>query len=83
MKLIVNPKTKAQEKVIKAFLEDLDIEFTKVEEDPVPYKIAPKKSLTQKEKKILESLDESVNFVNKYKKGKTRTKSLNQLLNEL
>jgi hypothetical protein len=84
MKLLVKPKTKRQEKIIKTFLENLDIEFDKVEEDAAIYKtISSKKPLTQKEKKILESLDQSVDFVNKYKKGKTEAKTINQLLNEL
>ncbi len=47
----------------------------------LPAKINPKKSLTRKEKKILHDLGQSVDFVNKYKKGETKTKSLKQLLN--
>jgi hypothetical protein len=81
---IINLKTKKQEKVVKEFLNDLDIEFqTIAEEDAAPYKTMPKKPLTQKEKKILKGIDQSVDFVNKYKKGKTKAKSFNQLLNEL
>jgi hypothetical protein len=83
MALIVKTKTKKQEKVVRDFLNDLDIEFLSVvEEDPAPYKTV-KKPLTAKEKKILKEIDQSVDFVNKYKKGKTKAKSLNQLLNEL
>jgi hypothetical protein len=69
--IIVNIKTKKQEKVVKEFLKDLDIEFqTIAEEDAAPYKITSKKPLTQKEKEILRDIDQSVDFVNKYKKGK-------------
>lgn len=52
MALIVNTKSKKQEKTIKDFLASHDIDFeTKVEEDAVTYRTTPKKSLTQKEKK--------------------------------
>ena len=54
-----------------------------VEEDAAVYKTSPKKKLTGKEKKILDNLSESVDFVNKYSKRKTKVKSINQLLNEL
>ncbi len=83
MKVIVNPKTKKQEKAVKTFLADLDIEFTIAEEDAAIYKTSPSKKLTQKEKKILDNLGQSVDFVNNYKKAKTKAKSLNQLLNKL
>lgn len=83
MKVIVNPKTKKQEKVVKAFLAGLDIEFTVAEKDAPIYKTTPSKKLTTKEKKILNNLEQSVDFVNNYKKNKTKAKSLNQLLNEL
>lgn len=84
MAIIVNIKTKKQEKVVKEFLNELDIEFqTIAEEDAAPYKTTSKKPLTQGKKKILKDLDQSVDFVNKYKKDKTKVKSLNQLLNEL
>jgi len=84
MKLIVKPKTKKEEKAIKTFLEDHSIDYLKLEEDAAVYEKASKtKPLTKKEKKILQSLDESIDFVNKYKKGKVKTKSLNELLNEL
>ncbi len=84
MAIIVNIKTKKQEKVVKEFLNELDIEFqTIAEEDAAPYKTTPKKLLMQKEKKILKGLNQSIDFVNKYKKGKTKAKPLNQLLNEL
>lgn len=82
MKVIVNPKTKKQEKAVKTFLADLDIEFTVAAEDAAIYKTTTSKKLTAKEKKILDNLDQSVDYVNNYRKGKTKAKSLNQLLNE-
>jgi hypothetical protein len=83
MKLVVNPKTKKQEKAVKEFLDDLHIEFTMAEEEQSVYKITPKKQLTKKEKDILNNLSQSVDFVKKYNKRKSNTKSINQLLNEL
>ena len=76
MALIIKPKTKQQEKAVKAFLQSLDIDYTQAKEDAALYKISPKKSLNLKEKKILNNLDKSVDFVNKYKKGKTKAKSI-------
>jgi hypothetical protein len=82
--IIVNIKNKKQAKIVKDFLNQLDIEFqTIAEEEAAPYKIIPKKTLTSKEKKILKDIDQSVDFVIKYKKGKGKAKSFNQLLNEL
>jgi hypothetical protein len=83
MKMIVNTKTKKQEKEVKNFLGNLDIEFTMVEEEAAVYKTVPQKHLTKKEKQILENLSQSVDFVNKHKKGKVKAKPLNRLLNEL
>lgn len=83
MKLIVNPKNKKQEKIAKDLLAGAAIDFTIVQEDAVPYKTSAKKQLSKKEKNILENLEQSVTFVNKYKKGNAKAKSLKQLLNEL
>lgn len=83
MKLIVIPKNKKQEKAVKNFLEGSAIDFTIAEEDAFVCKAAPKKTHSKKEKNILDSLEQSVDFVNKYKKGKTKAKSLKQFLNEL
>ena len=66
-----NPKIKTKEKP------------SLVEEDAAVYKTSPKKKLTEKEKQILDNLSQSIDFVKKYSKGKTKTKSINQLLNEL
>ena len=81
--MIVNTKSKKQEKVIKTFLDDLDIEFSIVEEEAAVYKRSPTKQLTKKEKQILENLSKSVDFVNKHRKGKVKAKPFNQFLNEL
>lgn len=83
MKLIINTKTKKEEKALKSYLREHDIPFTLVEDEAVTYKTKPGKPLTAKEKKILNQVDQSVEFVNKFKKGKTKNKSANQLLNEL
>ena len=83
MALVIKTKNKQQEKAVKAFLDENDIDYSKVEEDTVPYITRTKKTLTKKEKEILQGLQESVDFVNKHKKGKVKAKSLKQLLDEL
>lgn len=70
--LILNIKNKSKIPFLKELLKRL--EFVEV--------VEPKK-LTSKEKKILANLDEAVDFVNKYKKGGTKAKTINQLLDEL
>ena len=81
--MIVNTKTKKQEKAIKDFLDDHDIEFSMVEEEAAVYKTSSTKKLTKKEKQILDDLSQSVDFVNRQRKGKLKAKPLNQFLNEL
>jgi len=83
MKLVVNTKSKKQAKAVKDFLDQLSIDFTVVQEKEAVYKTTTKKPLTKKEKQVLDNLTQSVDFVKKYAKGKTKTKSLNQVLNEL
>ncbi|HEX7846264.1 MAG TPA: hypothetical protein VF476_10735 [Chitinophagaceae bacterium] len=83
MKLIVKPKTKKQEKAVKAFLDNLNVEFTIAEEEAAVYKTILKKQKTKKEKQILDGLSQSVEFAKKFTKGKVKAKSINQLLNEL
>ena len=83
MKLIVKTHSKKQEKAVKEFLDDHDVEFTVVNEEQAVYKTTPKKVLTKKEKQVLDGLSQSVEFVKKYSKGKVKAKSINQLLNEL
>jgi arsenate reductase-like glutaredoxin family protein len=83
MAIIIKPNKK-QEKEIKAFLEEHNIGYESVAmEDAAIYKTKSQKALTTKEKKILDNLTESVEFIKKYKKGKVKAKSINQLLNEL
>ena len=83
MKLIVNTKSKEQEKTVKNFLAGLDIEFITVEEEGAVYKTASPKQFTKKEKQILDNLSQSVDFINKHSKGKVKAKPLNKFLNEL
>jgi hypothetical protein len=72
MSLIIKPKTKKQEQAIKAILRNMDIDFVTVaKESAAEYKTSPKETLTKKEKKILDNLEQSVEFVNKFKKGIT------------
>lgn len=83
MKLVVKPKNKKQEKAVKHFLKESAIAFTVAAEDAAVYKTSVKKTSSKKEKNILEDLGKSVEFVNKYRKGKAKAKPLQQLLNEL
>jgi hypothetical protein len=70
--LILNIKNKNKLPFLRELLKRM--EFVEI--------VEPKK-LSTKEKKILDDLEESVDFVNKFKKGKTKAKSINQLLDEL
>ncbi len=70
--LVLNIKNKSKIPFLREILKRL--EFVEI--------VEPKK-LSVKEKKLLADLDESVDFVNKYKKGKGKARSFNQLLNEL
>lgn len=81
MTLIVKTKSKQQEKVVKAFLENMNVDFSKVEEEETPYRTRKTKSSGKKE--TLDNLEKSIDFANKYKKGKAKAKSLKQLLDEL
>ncbi len=87
MTLIVKTKTKQEEKVVRAFLKSLSIGFHAEAKGKTLYNAMQKRNaaklLTAKEKKILRNLSDSVDFVRKYQKGKVKTKSLNQLLDEL
>jgi hypothetical protein len=42
-----------------------------------------KQKITLKEKQLLTDIEESVGFINNYKKGKVKAKSINELLDEL
>lgn len=41
------------------------------------------KKVSLKEKQLLNEINEAVDFVNKYKEGRTKVKTLHQLLDEL
>ena len=83
MAFVIKTKNKQQEKAVKAFLDENEIDYSKVEEDVVAYTSRTKKPHGKKEKAILKDLEQSVEFVNKHKKGKVKAKSLKQLLDEL
>ncbi len=70
--LILNIRNKNKIPFLKELLKQLA--FVEV--------VEPKK-LSAKEKKVLTDLDEAVSFANRYKKGKVKTKSFKQLLDEL
>lgn len=74
--LILNIKHPKKLPFIKEVLSAFD-EYVEIVEKPTPKKIAAK------EKKFLSELETSVSFVNNYKKGKTKTKTYKQMLNEL
>jgi hypothetical protein len=69
--------------MVKEFLRKEEIEFQTTEEGTASYTSQAKKKSISKEKKILYDLDAAIDFVNNYKQGKAKAKSLNQLLNEL
>ncbi len=64
--LILNIKNKSKIPFLKELLKRM--EFVEVVE---------LQKLSTKEKKILTNLEDAVDFVNKYKKGKVKAKSLN------
>jgi hypothetical protein len=70
--MVIHIKNKRKIPFVKELLAQMD--FIEV--------VSEKKTSTKK-KQILADLKESVDFVNTYKKGKTKAKSLKQLLNEL
>ena len=70
--IIIKVKNKHKVAFVKELLSQID--FIEV--------LSEKPSATKK-KQLLNDLKESVDFVNQYKKGKTKSKSLKQLLNEL
>jgi hypothetical protein len=54
MKIVVNTKTKKQEKAVKDLLTKLDLDYSVVEEEAAEYKTAPKKG----KQKLIPSLQE-------------------------
>ena len=72
--LILNIKKRSK----LAFLKELLNEMSFVEViDP------SKQKITAKEKQLLIDIEESVEFIKNYKKGKVKAKSINELLDEL
>jgi hypothetical protein len=72
--LILNIKKKEKLPFLKELLKHM--EFVEVI-DP------DSKKITLKEKQLLSEINEAADFVNKYKEGRTKVKTLDQLLNEL
>jgi len=68
--LILNIKQKDKFPFLKELLKRM--EFVEIVEVP-----------SKRKKEVLEGLNESVDFVKKYEKGKAKAKSFQQLLNEL
>ncbi len=91
--IIAHPQTEEQVNVIKAFMTALKINFEIAKSDNETYNqefidktLQGKKDIEKgKEIKaqILQGLKEAVEQVNQAKKGKTKLKSVHQLLNEL
>ncbi|MCA6379787.1 MAG: hypothetical protein IM574_01850 [Cytophagales bacterium] len=72
--LILNIKKRSKVPFLKELLNEMS--FVEVI-DP------SKQKITFKEKQLLTDIEESVGFINKYKKGKVKAKSINELLDEL
>ena len=73
-KLILEVKNKRKIPFLKDLLKHM--EFVEVvDSEPAPS--------NREKKQLLKEIDEAVDFVNNYKKGTTKAKSLNQLLSEL
>ena len=66
MTVIVTPKNKREEKIVKAFLNSLSIGFhSEEEEDAALYK-----AMKEGEKTVLLNEDEKKDFINRMKKAK-------------
>jgi hypothetical protein len=72
--LILNIKKRSKVPFLKELLNEMS--FVEVI-DP------SKQKITFKEKQLLTDIEESVGFINKYKKGKVKAKSISELLDEL
>ena len=68
--LILNIKQKDKLPFLKELLKRM--EFVEIVETP-----------SKRKKEVLKGLEESVDFVKQYEKGKTKAKSFQQLLNEI
>jgi hypothetical protein len=72
--LILNIKKRSKVPFLKELLNEMS--FVEVI-DP------SKQKITLKEKQLLTDIEESVGFINNYKKGKVNAKSISELLDEL
>jgi hypothetical protein len=72
--LILNIKKRSKVPFLKELLNEMS--FVEVI-DP------SKQKITFKEKQLLTDIEESVGFINNYKKGKVKAKSISELLDEL
>jgi hypothetical protein len=72
--LILNIKKRSKVPFLKELLNEMS--FVEVI-DP------SKQKITLKEKQLLTDIEESVGFINNYKKGKVKAKSISELLDEL
>jgi hypothetical protein len=72
--LILNIKKRSKLPFLKELLNEMS--FVEVI-DP------SKQKITAKEKQLLTDIEESVGFINSYKKGKVKAKSISELLDEL
>jgi hypothetical protein len=72
--LILNIKKRSKVPFLKELLNEMS--FVEVI-DP------SKQKITFKEKQLLTDIEESVGFINNYKKGKVKAKSISKLLDEL
>ncbi len=70
--IIIQVKNKRKVAFVKELLSQIDF-----------IEVVSEKSSEAKKKKVLTELKEAVDFVNSFKKGKTKAKSLKQLLDEL
>jgi hypothetical protein len=86
--IIIKIKNKKQEKVVKAFLENQDIDYSSIaEEDAAVYTTKkkekrPKKTSKAKERLIAE-IKEAVKQINLIKEGKLKARPIQELLDEL
>ena len=72
--LILNIKKRSKVPFLKELLNEMS--FVEVI-DP------SKQKITAKEKQLLIDIEESVEYINNYKKGKVKAKSISELLDEL
>lgn len=72
--LILNVKKRSKLPFLKELLNEMS--FVEVI-DPSTQKVTPK------EKQLLTDIEESIEFIKNYRKGKAEARSINELLNEL